>query len=96
MKSINPFTEEVIREYREHSADEVNEIIEKVYSEWQSWKETSYDYRASLIKNLSRVLRSNKDSYARLMTTEMGKIIRESMAEVEKCAVGCDYYADHA
>jgi succinate-semialdehyde dehydrogenase / glutarate-semialdehyde dehydrogenase len=95
MKSINPATEKVVREYNEHSSEEVIEIIEKVHAEWASWKETSFEYRASLMKNASHILRKNKETYARLMTLEMGKIIRESLAEVEKCAIACDYYAEH-
>jgi succinate-semialdehyde dehydrogenase/glutarate-semialdehyde dehydrogenase len=96
MRSTNPTTGQLIEEYKEHSLNEVSEIIEKVNAEWISWKETSFEYRASLMKNVAQILRSNKETYARLMTSEMGKIIRESMAEIEKCAFACDYFADHA
>ena len=84
MKSINPSTEKIIQEYEEHSPDEVNEIIEKVNQEWQSWKETTFEYRALLMKNAARLLRGKKETYAQLMTMEMGKIILESFAEIEK------------
>ena len=96
MKSINPATNELIREYPEHTSSEARDIIEDVQKEWLTWKETSFEFRAGLFRNAARLLRERKEMYARLMTMEMGKIIRESMAEVEKCANACDYYADHA
>ena len=96
MRSTNPTTGKIIKEYQEHSPDKVIEIIEKVNQEWLSWKETTFEYRATLMKNAARLLREKKDHYAQLMTIEMGKIIRESLAEIEKCALACDYYADHA
>jgi succinate-semialdehyde dehydrogenase/glutarate-semialdehyde dehydrogenase len=96
MKSINPANNEVIREYPEHSASEVNDIIEYVHKEWLNWKDTSFEYRAGLFRNAARILNERKETYARLMTTEMGKIIRESLAEISKCANACEYYADHA
>ena len=96
MKSINPFTGKVISEYPEHSGPEVENIIGNVYSDWKSWKETSYRSRADLMKRAAQNLRDKKDHYGRIMTMEMGKLLRESMAEVEKCAWVCDYYADHA
>ena len=96
MKSINPITNDLIREYPEHSAGKVNEIIENVNHAWLAWKETSFEYRGNLFKNLARILRDNKEGYGRLMTMEMGKIIRESVAEIEKCSNGCDYFAENA
>jgi len=96
MKSIDPSTEKIIHEYVEHTQDEVYEIIDKVNTEWLSWKETTFEYRSSLMKKTAQVLREKKETFAQLMTMEMGKIIRESFAEIEKCALACDYYADHA
>ncbi len=96
MKSINPSTGELVADYREHSAAQVNEIIEKVHAEWELWKETSFEHRSRLFRNAGRILSDKKEKYATLMTTEMGKIMRESVAEVEKCANACDFYALHA
>jgi len=96
MKSINPATGKMIREYPEHSGAEVGQIIKTVHSTWQVWKDTSFEYRSALMKKTAEVLRERKDQYARLMTMEMGKLFRESAAEIEKCASTCDYYADHA
>jgi len=96
MKSINPTTDQVIREYPEHSPSEVKSILEDVHKEWLTWKETSFEHRSGLFRNAALILREKKEIYARLMTEEMGKIIRESKAEIEKCANACDHYAEHA
>jgi len=96
MKSINPATEQVIREYTEHTSSEVKKIIEDVHYEWLTWKETSMEHRSLLFRNAASILLERKETYARLITEEMGKIIRESLSEIEKCANVCNYYADHA
>lgn len=96
MKSINPASGELIRDYPECTTGEASAIANDVFDAWKSWKETSYEYRSALFHQASSVLRSRKDQYARLITSEMGKLISEAEAEVEKCALVCDYYADHA
>ena len=96
MISINPVNNKIIKEYPEHSQEEVREIIEKVSQAWLEWKGTTFDHRSGLFRNAARVLRDHREEYARLMTSEMGKIIRESLAEVEKCANACEFFADHS
>jgi len=96
MRSINPSTGEIIREYPEYTRPEVQQIIQDVHSAWKTWKDTPFEYRSVVMKKAAQVLRTRKEHFARLMTSEMGKLLKESMAEVEKCAWVCDYYSDHA
>ncbi|MEI6888754.1 MAG: NAD-dependent succinate-semialdehyde dehydrogenase [Bacteroidales bacterium] len=96
MKSINPALNMLISEYPEHSAEEAAGIVEKTWQAGLSFKETGFAYRRELFRSLALLLRSDKNRLARLMTGEMGKIIRESEAEIEKCALCCEYYAEHA
>ena len=96
MKSINPATEQLIKEYQEHTSSEVTDIIGKVQTEWLRWKETTFEHRSGLFKNIAKILREDKEKYAQLMTLEMGKIIRESNSEIEKCAIACDFFAENA
>lgn len=96
MKAINPATNELIGEYKEHTTEQTSGIIKSVQAEFLKWRETSFDRRGKLMKKAAGVLRGNKEEYARTMTLEMGKIIGESRAEVEKCAWVCEYYADNA
>jgi len=96
MKAINPATNELIKDYKEHSHSEVDSIIESSHNEYKKWRETSYADRRKLMLKAAAVLRKNRESYARTMSLEMGKIITEARAEVEKCAWICEYYAKNA
>ena len=96
MKSINPVSGEVIRDYREHAAEEVEHIISDVHTAWLIWRETSFETRSGLMKNAAGLLLRKKEEFAQLMTMEMGKLFNESLAEIEKCAWVCDFYADQA
>jgi len=96
IKAINPTTGELIKEYSEMSGDEVNQILEKTNEAFLSWKGTDFNDRAALMKSAGDVLRQKREDYARLMTDEMGKPITQARAEVDKCALVCDYYAENA
>ena len=96
MKAINPATDELIKDYQEHSEDEVTQIIEQVQSEFIKWRETSFAHRRELMHRAADVLRKNAGKYARTISLEMGKVITEGRSEVEKCAWVCEYYADNA
>ncbi len=95
MKSINPYNNQVLKEFKEHSESEVHNRIAKAESAFQAWKSTEFVHRSNLLKNLANELRHNKRSYAEIMTREMGKLIVEADSEVEKCAWVCDYYAEN-
>jgi len=96
MQSINPFTGQSIAEYREYSHSEVVEIINNVDRAFQSWKQTSFAERAVCMKNLQAKLLEKKEELAGIITAEMGKVKREAIAEVEKCASVCSFYAENA
>ena len=96
MKSINPFNLQFIREYTDHSSQEVREIVSMVHLSGLTWRETSFAYRAELFRELAGLLRSGKNQLSELMTREMGKIIRESQSEIVKCANTCDFFAENA
>jgi len=96
MQSINPYNNQLLAEYQEMSEQEVLSIIGSTFDAWQSWKETSFAYRSELMYKAASVLRDKKKELSELITLEMGKLIGEAEAEVEKCAWVCDYYAEHA
>jgi len=96
MKVINPATEEVIAEYAEQSWEEIDRAAEAAKSAQASWREQSVKNRAKLIGNVGAVLRKRAGELSKLMTAEVGKPISGSESEVEKCAVCCDYFAEHA
>lgn len=96
MKSINPATEQVIKTYETYSQEACRKITAQVFETWQSWKKTSFEHRAQLMVHVAEMLEKKKSEFALLMTREMGKLIKEAEAEVEKSAWVCRYYAENA
>jgi succinate-semialdehyde dehydrogenase / glutarate-semialdehyde dehydrogenase len=94
--SVNPATLEMVATYPAHTKSEQSQIIEMTSDTQGSWSKTSFQHRAGLMNEVARVLHQNKQEYARLITLEMGKPIRQSEAEIEKCASACIYYAENA
>jgi len=93
-RSINPYTKEEIGNYKLHSKAELHSIINSSHNAFNEWKARSFAERSAYFKKLSSLLRDKKEALALLITSEMGKIIGESRAEIEKCAWLCDYYAE--
>jgi succinate-semialdehyde dehydrogenase/glutarate-semialdehyde dehydrogenase len=94
--AIDPCNGEVIGTYREMSGSEVEEALELCHAAWLSWRETTFAERSRPMRRVARVLRDRSRELGRLITREMGKPLGDAVAEVEKCALGCDYYAEHA
>lgn len=96
IQSINPYTEEVMREIPLLSGNELSRQVARSRDAFRSWSSLAVPERAALVRRLGERLRQEKRKYAELITHEMGKAIKESLAEIEKCAWLCDYYADNA
>ena len=96
IETINPATGKVIATYDIMSNDEINKKVGNARLAQKNWKTLDISERSTYIRSLGRVLRKNKDEYARLVTEEMGKPIRQAIAEVEKCAWLCDYYSEYS
>ncbi|HAW18953.1 MAG TPA: succinate-semialdehyde dehydrogenase, partial [Flavobacteriales bacterium] len=94
--TINPWNLEPIEKFNNHTDEEANGIIESVDSTFHQWKKTSFEQRSALLIKVGEVLLKNKQTYAAHITEEMGKPISESLAEVEKCAWVCKFYAENA
>ncbi len=95
IESINPATGKVIATYANESPEDLSRRVKRSRECFERWKDVDISERARNFRSLGKVLRRNKDDYARLITSEMGKPIKQSKAEIEKCAWLCDYYADH-
>ena len=96
IETINPATGKVIAKYQNMTDDEIREKVSNARLALQGWKNLDIGERCTITRNLGRVMRKNKDAYAKLITEEMGKPIRQAIAEVEKCAWLCDYYSETA
>lgn len=95
-KSIYPYTQEVIAEYPVMSDNTVEHCLAKSEIAFAHWRKTPFSKRSELMLKLGDVLLKHRDEYAELITREMGKVLKEARAEVEKCATCCKYYAQHA
>jgi succinate-semialdehyde dehydrogenase / glutarate-semialdehyde dehydrogenase len=96
LKSVNPVTGEIIREYDEMQSGEIDAALENSLLAFAQWKKTSVDSRRLLILKLADKLMEKQEGLAFNISLEMGKPIRESRAEIEKCASLCRYYAENA
>ena len=94
--SRNPYTGEVIEEFKEYTKAQVHEALEKAQKRFLKWKETSFAERSKLMLAASKELLTNKEEYARDISLEMGKPIQQAIAEIEKCSWVCEFYAENA
>ncbi len=94
LQSVNPFTGEQIGLRQEFTPADVATRIEQAHRAFQGWRRTDIHERGEKLREAGRVLRANRDRWARLMTDEMGKPITQARAEADKCAACCDYFAE--
>jgi len=94
--TINPATEEKINGYDLFSKQQLDSTIKNSKIAQEKWKNHPVSYRTYLMKSIAKGLIKNKKEFSQLITEEMGKPITESIAEIEKCAWLCDYFADNA
>ena len=96
IETINPATGKVIGSYNSMSIEEINQKTKNARNSFDDWKKLDISERCTYMRRLGRVMKKNKEDYAKLITEEMGKPIRQSLAEIDKCAWVCDYYSEHA
>src|ERR671933_199584 len=96
IETINPATGKILATYNNMSSEEIAQKVKSARAAFQKWSKLDISERTAYMRSLGRVMRKNKDEYARLITEEMGKPVRQSIAEIEKCIWACDYYAEHA
>ncbi len=96
VKVVNPTTGKVFETFPITTKAQVEAKVEKARESFKSWSRLDVDERAVYLQRFAEILRKHKEEYGRTMTMEMGKIIRESIAEVEKCATAADYFAQNS
>ncbi len=95
-KSINPYNGQQVGQYTAQTSEETKIILQKAQNVFESWRHMPLNERSRLMVKAGEVLRAGVEEYATMITHEMGKPISESRAEVNKCALVCDYYAENA
>ncbi len=95
-QTINPATGQVIDTYPAMSKETIDQTLQMLKSGQHQWHLAGLDHRIQAVRSIEKQLRDHTETYAQLMTQEMGKPIAQSRAEVEKCAFLCDFYANQA
>ena len=95
LRATNPFNGETVREVEPDSPEVVERKLAAAADAYGSWRDTSFEERAELLRAVAAQLREDVDELAPLMTEEMGKPLREAKGEIEKCAWCSEHYADH-
>jgi succinate-semialdehyde dehydrogenase/glutarate-semialdehyde dehydrogenase len=96
LSSINPASDELIREYAEQPPEVVSAILGQAQEAFLAWRRTGYGERAARMRRAAALLRERREDLARLMALEMGKPLAQGRAESDKCAWVCEYYAEGA
>ena len=96
IKSVNPATEEILKEFQELNEQGLEQAIQKALAAFKVHRLTSFEDRAAKMQKAADILENKKETYAKTMTAEMGKTFKSAISEVEKCALVCRHYADHA
>ena len=94
--SINPANHKILESHKEISDKIINQTIDSSHKTFLEWRKKSFSFKSKKMKDLAELLIQKKEKLGVLMTQEMGKPIKQSIAEVEKCAWVCEYYADNA
>jgi len=95
MQSLNPATGKLLESFVEQTAAQVEKALADTQEAFGLWRRTGFPERGRLLLRAAEILRSEKNILARLMTQEMGKPILQALAEIEKCAMVCTYYAEN-
>jgi len=96
IQTVNPYTNKVVKSFEEMTDSTVDALVERADKTYSSWRKTSFTERAELLHNVASLMREKKESLARLITLEMGKLISQAEAEIMLSADIIDYYATNA
>lgn len=93
-RSINPYDGSTLQNVEPCSDTQLESALQRAAAVSPVWREHSWDERSRLLKAAAAVLRARSEELSRLMSLEMGKLIKEARGEIEKCAWGCAHYAE--
>lgn len=94
--TINPATGETLRTFEPLNDEVIEAKLALAQQRFEQYRKTPMSQRAQWLNNTADILERDKVSFGKIMTTEMGKTLKSAIAEAEKCAWVCRYYAEHA
>ncbi|WP_180040463.1 NAD-dependent succinate-semialdehyde dehydrogenase [Acinetobacter sp. YH12100] len=95
-QSINPFTNQKLKDYPSHNDQDIQNALDTAEQILKSDWSQQVDTRIEVLRKLASSMREQKSELAKLMTLDMGKLIKQGEGEIETCAKIAEYYADHA
>ena len=93
--TINPASGEPLATYEETRPEEVDALLDRAHAAAGNWRLVPSAERAQALRRFASALQADREELALLATREMGKPLAESLAEVDKCALACEWFADH-
>ncbi len=93
--SINPATGEKLKEFSPFDDAEIEKRLSRAENAFRKYRRTTFTERSELLHAVTELLFQEKKKFAEIITLEMGKLFRDSIAEIEKCARGCRFYAEN-
>ena len=96
ISTINPATGELHKKFEPLKQTEIATKLDLAQQAFAKYRKTSFAERAQLIRNCAEILEKNKEAFASTMTLEMGKTYKSAVAEAQKCALVCNFYAENA
>ncbi|HEX8490852.1 MAG TPA: NAD-dependent succinate-semialdehyde dehydrogenase, partial [Chthoniobacterales bacterium] len=94
--SINPTTGETLKEFAPIGPQKIDEKLARAESAFEAHRRSSFAQRAERLMAAAALLEQEQDRLARIMTLEMGKLVRAAREEITKCVRGCRFYAEKA
>jgi len=96
IQTQNPATGEILKTFEAYTDEEVDRRITKSVAAFKELRTWSFEKRAEHMHKVAQILRDEAEELGTIVTLEMGKTLKSAIAEVNKCALGADYYADTA
>lgn len=94
--TINPATGETLKTFEPLTDAEIERLLDRAQQAFEEYRKTPVAQRSQWLQATAEILDRDKEKFGKLMTLEMGKPLKGAIAEVEKCAHVCRYYAEHA
>ncbi|MFJ3037996.1 NADP-dependent succinic semialdehyde dehydrogenase [Streptomyces tendae] len=94
--TVNPANGETLRTYEAMGEEEIERRIELAEATFRTYRTTGFYERAGLMRRAAELLEADQKEIGKVITTEMGKPVKQARAEAAKCAKAMRWYADHA
>ncbi|AYL34775.1 NADP-dependent succinic semialdehyde dehydrogenase [Streptomyces fungicidicus] len=94
--TVNPANGETVKTYHPMDEEEIGHRLQLAEATFRTYRTTSFEERARLMHRAAEILDEDQEAIGRVITTEMGKPVKQARAEAAKCAKAMHWYADHA